>query len=109
MGRIDSADIFQDDKALLPSGYVLSVKPDVNWELLSAEFQKKTVSLAAGSATIDRGQWNNLELRFQGTRIEAFLNGIALTAVNDSTHGHGMFALSTKWDHVQFDNLSVTP
>jgi len=109
MGRIDSADIFQDDKTLLPSGYVLSVKPDGHWELLSAEFKKPTVTLEAGSTTIDRGQWHHLELRFQGNRIEGFLDGMTLTSVNDSTHSHGMFALGTKWDHVQFDNLSVTP
>lgn len=109
MGRVDSADVFQDDKALLPSGYVLSVKPDGNWELLSADFKKPTVTLASGSATIDRGQWHHLELRFRSNRIEAFLDGMALTSVNDSTHLHGMFALGTKWDHVQFDNLSVMP
>ena len=109
MRRIDSADVFQDDKALLPSGYVLGLNPDGHWELLSAEFNKPTMTLAVGSATIDRGQWNHLELRFSGHRIEAFLNGTALTSVEDSTHSHGMFALGTKWGHVQFDNLSVTP
>jgi len=67
------------------------------------------VTLEAGSTTIDRGQWHHLELRFQGNRIEGFLDGMTLTSVNDSTHSHGMFALGTKWDHVQFDNLSVTP
>lgn len=109
MGRIDSADVFQDDKSVLPSGYVFSVASDGHWELLTAGFRKQTVTLASGAATVDRDQWNHLELRFQGTRIEAILNGKALTSVNDSTHTHGMFALGSKWNHVQFDNLSVTP
>jgi O-glycosyl hydrolase len=109
MGRIDSAVVFQDDKALFPSGYVLSLKPDGHWELLSAEFQKTTVTLVEDSATIDRGRWSHLELRFRGNRIEAFLDGMLLGSAENSTHSHGMFALGTKWDRVQFDNLSVTP
>ena len=108
MGRIDSADVFQDDNALLPSGYVLSLRPDGHWELWSAGFKKPTVTLASGSATIDRSQWNHLELRFRGDTIKAFLNGEALTSINDLTHSHGMFALGTTWDHIQFDNLSLT-
>jgi hypothetical protein len=108
MGRIDSADVFQDDKALSPSGYVLSVAPDGHWEFLSAAFKRPVITLASGTATIDQSQWSHLELRFLGTKIEAILNGNALTSVNDSTHTHGMFALGSKWNHVQFDNLSVT-
>jgi hypothetical protein len=109
MGRIDSADVFQDDKALLPSGYALSLTPDGHWALLTAGFKKPTMTLASGTATIGRNQWNHLELQFRGTRIEAILDGKALTSVNDSTHTHGMFALGSKWSRVQFDNLSVTP
>ncbi len=109
MGRIDSADVFQDDKALLPSGYVLSVAPDGRWELLTAAFKRPVITLASGTATLDASQWNHIELHFRGTRIEAILNGKGLTSVKDSTHTHGMFALGTKWKHVQFDDLSVTP
>ena len=69
MGRIDSADVFQDGKARWPSGYVLRLKPDGAWELLSAEFKKPAVTLASGSARIDRSQWHRLELRFHGEQI----------------------------------------
>ena len=109
MGRIDSANVFEDGKARWPSGYVLRVKPDGAWELLSAEFKKPTLTLAAGSVPLNRLQWHHLELRFQGNRITASLDGTPLASVQNSTHQHGMFALGTEWDHIQFDNLRVAP
>ena len=109
MGHIDSADVFKDDKAHWPSGYVLRLKPDGAWELLSAEFKKSMVTLASGSVAIDRSKWHRLELRFHGGQIVAFLDGATLSIVENSVHTHGMFALGTEWDRIQFDNLEVTP
>jgi O-glycosyl hydrolase len=109
MGRIDSADVFKDYKALWPSGYVLRLKPDGAWELLSAEFKKPVVTLASGSVALDRSKWHRLELRFHGGQIVAVLDGKPLATVENSTHTHGMFALGTEWDRIQFDNLGVTP
>lgn len=109
MGRIDTADVFQDGKALLPSGYVLRLMPDGGWELLSAEFKKPVVKLAAGSVKIDAGQWHHVELRFRGKVVSAWLDGAQLARVEDTTHAHGMFALGTTWDRIQFDNLEVRP
>lgn len=108
MGRIDSADIFQDDKAVLPSGYILRVKPSGAWELLSASYNRPTVTLGTGSMKLDSGSWHHLELRFRGKQIIATLDGAQLTAVEDATHTHGMIALGTEWDRIQFDNLRVT-
>jgi len=109
MGRIDSADVFQDDSARWPSGYLLRVMPDGAWELISAEFKRPAVTLASGTAVIDRDHWHRLELSFHGRQIRATLDGAPLAQVEDSTHTHGMFALGTEWDHIQFDNLSITP
>ena len=109
MGRIDSADIFRDAKARWPSGYVLRVKRNGPWELLSTQFNKPVVRLASGSADLTSGQWHRLALRFQGNRILALLDGVQLTAVEDTTHTHGMFAVGTGWNHIQFDNLEATP
>ena len=109
MGRIDTADVFEDANAHWPSAYALRVNPDGAWELLSTQFKKSAATLASGSAVLDRDQWHRLELRFRATQIEAMLDGKKLAAVNDSTHTHGMIALGTEWDHVQFDNLSVGP
>lgn len=109
MGRIDSANVFQDAKARFPSGYVLRLEPNGAWTLVSAEFKKPTVSLASGSSKLDDSQWHRLELRFHGTQIVASVDGRLLATVEDSAHTHGMFALGTEWDHIQFDNLHVTP
>jgi O-glycosyl hydrolase len=107
MGRIDSSDVFRDGRARWPSGYVLRVKPGGGWELLSAEYRKPTVTLASGSVKLDGGEWHRLELRFHGEKIEALLDGAAIAAVEDTSHTHGMFALGTVWNRVQFDNLRV--
>jgi hypothetical protein len=107
MGRIDTADVFQDGNARWPSGYVLRLKPDGAWELLSSTFKKPVVTLATGSAKIDKAQWHHLELRFHGQQVNATLDGVVLAAVGDASHAHGMFAIGTEWDHIQFDNLQV--
>jgi hypothetical protein len=108
-GRIDSADVFQDAKAHWPSGYMLLVHPDGAWQLISTQFKKQPVVLAKGTAAFDRDRWHHVELSFSGTNISASLDGAALMNVSDSTHTHGMFALGTEWDRIQFDNLQVAP
>jgi len=107
MGRIDSANVFQEEKARWPSGYILRVNPDGGWELLSAEFKKPVATLASGSSALDSNQWHRLELSFHGQQITASIDGKPLSTIDNTAHTHGMFALGTEWDHVQFDNLRV--
>jgi galactosylceramidase len=107
MGRIDSSDVFRDEKARWPSGYILRVNPDGAWELLSAEYKRPLVTLASGLVALDRNQWHRLELSFRGTQIAASLDGKPLCTAENAAHAHGMFALGTEWGHVQFDNLHV--
>jgi hypothetical protein len=109
MGRIDSSNVFRDEKALLPSCYALRVRPNGAWEILSAEYEKPTVTLASGSTAIDRDQWHRIELSFNGNQIAASLDGKRVATVDSTAHTHGMFGLGTEWDHVQFDNLYVSP
>jgi hypothetical protein len=108
MKRIDSADVFQDNDACWPSGYVLRLQPDGIWELLSTRYKKPVVALAAGIDVIKPEQWHHLELNFKDTPITIILDGKTLATVQNSTHVHGMFAVGSEWDHVQFDNLRVT-
>jgi hypothetical protein len=49
-----------------------------------------------------------LELSFRGTRIAASLDGRQFASVDDPAHAHGMIALGTEWNRIQFDNLRVT-
>ena len=109
MGRIDSADVFQDGKARWPSGFVLRVQPDGAWELLSEEYRKPTRTLANGAAKIDRGQWHHVELSFNGKKITARLDDTILVEVEDGSHTAGMFAIGSDWNRIQFDNVQVLP
>ncbi len=108
MGRIDSADVFQDDKAIYPSGYILSVQTDGAWELVSAAYKKPTVELASGSVNLMPGEWHRFALTFRGDQISATLDGSQLAKIKDGSHLHGMFALGTGWNRAQFDNLAIT-
>jgi len=109
MGRIDSANVFEDGHALWPSGYVLRFNPYGAWELVSAQYKKPIVTLASGSVKLVHGKWHHLELRFHGAQIQARLDGAALASVHDTTHTHGMVALGSQWNLLQFDNLRITP
>jgi hypothetical protein len=109
MGRIDSADVFKDDKALYPGGYVLSMDPGGRWTLSTSAYKTPTRSLASGSVRMAANTWHLAELAFHGSQISIYLDGKQLAAVTDASHAHGMFALGTGWNRAQFDNLSVAP
>jgi hypothetical protein len=108
MGRIDSADVFQGDKVIYPSGYILSVQTDGAWKLVSAAYKKPTVTLASGSAAILPGEWHRFALTFHGNVISALLDGKQLANIGDNSHTHGVVALGTGWNKAQFDKLTVT-
>jgi hypothetical protein len=108
MGRIDSADDWEDDgQSPLPSGYLLSLKPGGEWELSSVSFHHPVATLASGSTAIDRAQWHRLKLEFHGNRIVASLDETKIASVEDPAHARGMIALGTEWDRVQFGALKV--
>jgi Concanavalin A-like lectin/glucanases superfamily len=109
MGRIDSSDVFKDDKARYPSGYVLSMEPGGRWTLSTVAYKTTARSLASSSARMSAGTWHHAELAFRGNQISVHLDGKELATVTDASHSHGMFALGTGWNRAQFDNLSVAP
>jgi len=107
MGRIDSSDVFRDEKACWPSGYIFRVKPDGTWELISSSYKQAVAVYANGATELDRQQWHTLELTFHGTAVTASLDGKVLANVEATAHSHGMIGLGSEWHHVQFDNLRV--
>ncbi|HEX4169433.1 MAG TPA: hypothetical protein VHZ55_28560 [Bryobacteraceae bacterium] len=107
IGRIDSADVFQDGHALYPSGYVLRIRKNGDWALLSTKYKLSPDTLAGGSAPMDAKRWHKLELIFQGDIISARLDGNQLTSVHNPIHTMGMFAVGTDWGTAQFDKVSV--
>lgn len=107
IGRIDSANVFDDVHARWPSGYVLRLRKNGNWTLLSAKYKQAPVTLASGTVMLDSNQWHHLALRFHREQIEALLDGRRLANVADKAHTNGMFGLGTDWSKAEFDNLSV--
>ena len=107
MGRIDSADVFRDGKALWPSGYILQVGKDGEWSLVSTSYNVPVRKLASGTVR-GRSGWDELALAFHGDQITAMISGQQVASVHDSTHKRGMFAVGTDWGHAQFDNLKAT-
>jgi len=108
IGRVDSADVFREQKAIWPSGYILSLDAQGAWKLVTSTYKTQPITIASGSAAFDRSRWHRLELRFKGTKITAKLDGRDLASVSDGSHAHGMFGVGTGWNAAQFDNLSVT-
>lgn len=109
IGRIDSADVFRNGEARLPSGYSFRVHSDGVWELLSSTYREVTRTLAQGQVGPAAGRWHHLELRFSGSEITASLDEKILATVQDSSHTHGMFGMGSEWNRAQFDDLAVTP
>ncbi|MGA8529830.1 MAG: hypothetical protein WB622_08950, partial [Acidobacteriaceae bacterium] len=108
-GRIDSANVFTDPKAIYPSGYGLILHSSGAWQLIATAYRKDDILLASGEISWQPAQWHHLQLSFDKARIGVTIDGHALAEVEDSSHPHGMFAIGSDWTRVQFDNLSVTP
>ncbi|HEV2133554.1 MAG TPA: family 16 glycoside hydrolase [Terracidiphilus sp.] len=108
IGRIDSANVFSDQQARLPSGYALRLHSDGIWELLSTTYHKPTLTLAQGKTSAAAGEWHHLELVFHGDTIKAELDGKTLSSVQDNGHRKGMIGIGSEWNRAQFDNLAVT-
>ncbi len=107
LGRIDSADFFQDGKALWASGYVLTLQRGGAWELLSTRFKADPVKLASGTAATAANAWRRLALSFHGSAISASIDGKVLARVNDGSHQKGMAGFGSGWNRASFDNFAV--
>lgn len=108
LGRIDSADVFQDHSAKLPSGYVLQVTSAGQWRLLSTKYKQPVRTLAQGEIPTNRNKWMRVEMAFHGNQINISLDGKQLASVRDIAHSHGMFGLGTGWNRAQFSDISVS-
>jgi Glycosyl hydrolase family 59 len=107
LGRIDDADVFKDQKARWPGAYILLVDQEGRWELDRAKFKASTVKLASGKVPFALKKWHKLALRFNGSSIEASIDGASVTSVTDTGHTHGMAGLGSGWNRAQFANFSI--
>jgi len=107
LGRIDSADWFQDGKTRWPSGYALSVQQDGKWELDSSKFKTPLAKLASGTIPFSLKSWHLLALAFRGSTMEASIDGARVASLSDDTHKKGMAGVGTGWNTAQFADFAV--
>ena len=107
VGRIDSADWFQDGKARWPSGYVLTVQQDGSWELDNAKFKTPDCQALFGQGPVLLKTWHRLALAFRGSTIEASIDGARVASLSDETHKKGMAGIGTGWNLAQFADFAV--
>jgi galactosylceramidase len=114
MGRINSTGNGWDGD---PNGYYMRLYPDGGCELYLANQQIKGSrerQLAVGSARRLRGnRWHNVKLRFAGSKITGFVDGVQVISVDDHTFGNGLAGLiaageGTARSRAMFDNLMIT-
>ena len=108
-GRIDSANVFADNKAQYPAGYGLILKSDGKWQLISTAFKRTELVLASGALADNSDTWHHLEIKFQNASIEASIDGKSVAGIADSSHTHGMFSVGSNWTETQFADLKVDP
>lgn len=109
LGRIDSADVFQDQSARWPSCYILTVNEKGEWRLSSTKYKIATKSLANGTVPFSSKTWHRFGLLLNGPNIEAAIDDATIAKVQDSTHSSGMAGIGSGWNAVEFDNFDIEP
>jgi hypothetical protein len=87
-----------------PQGYWLRVGTDGRWDLKACN---KT--LAAGTVFFAADRWHKLALKFVGSNIGVYIDGVAVKAMKDGTFRVGMAGLGSGWNNARYDNFSVQP
>lgn len=85
-------------------GNRLMLTKEGEWTLV---YDNKTLAQGA-LENFDGTQWHELKLRFNGTEIEAFIDGESIARIQDQPRG-GYVSLASSYDQNLFDNLSVSP
>jgi hypothetical protein len=96
----------------VPDGYSLNVGSDGGWLVrnshdMGAEVTRIKSGYVAGWQP---KTWHHLKMAFRDSTISVWIDGTpVMTNYVDSakTHAHGMVALGTEWNKVQFDNFCV--
>ncbi|KOX04526.1 galactosylceramidase [Streptomyces sp. NRRL B-1140] len=91
------------------NGYYLRVGNTGAWSILRNDTDNNFVTLAGGSvAALGTNSWHNLRLGFHGNRITAWIDGVKVGSVNDSTYTEGQAGYGNSQGQTgQFDNLSI--
>lgn len=85
-----------------PSGYWMKVDQAGNWEIKAS-----STTIASGTTSFSANAWHTLKLKFSGTSIQGYVDGVQIVGVSDSSYGSGMAGLGGGWNNAQFDNFTV--
>lgn len=108
MGRIDSANVFEDRTALNPSGYVWTIRADGNWQIASTSFKHPDKILDSGNLGSLVDAWHHVRLSFRGGQIVGEMDKQITFSLRDADHMSGQIALGSSWSKTSFDNLKVS-
>lgn len=109
MGRIESANVFEQSAAQYPAGYILRIAADGHWELLATSYNNPTRHLRSGDLGDLFGRWHSVSLGFRGPHITVSVDHAVQAVVTDQEHPAGMMALGASWSKAEFDDLTVSP
>lgn len=94
-----------------PEGYCIRVlhdKQGPRWELSVASVPLDAGYLSGNSAdAVQNGGWLHLRLDAKAARVKAWVDGVQVSDVIDTSYPIGQVALKCGYHHCQFDNLSV--
>ena len=88
---------------LYPNEKIVRLFRTIAWNIDSGYTQ-----LGQASYTFDSTQFHTFELSFQGSTIQAFVDGAALMSVTDTTLANGMVALDVSNRVINFQNIVVS-
>ncbi|MFE2219698.1 ricin-type beta-trefoil lectin domain protein [Streptomyces canus] len=91
------------------NGYYLRVSDTGAWSILRNNTDNNFVTLADGTvAALGTNSWHNLRPGFYGNTITAWIDGVKVGSVNDSTYPEGQAGYgNSQGETGQFDNLSI--
>ncbi|WP_439145613.1 hypothetical protein [Streptomyces canus] len=91
------------------NGYYLRVSDTGAWSILRNNTDNNVVTLAGGTvAALGTNSWHNLRLGFYGNTVTAWIDGVKVGSVNDSTYAEGQAGYgNSQGETGQFGNLSI--
>ncbi len=103
-----------------PWGFWLKADTTGKWELATRQEkvvikdgkeQKggEQVMLASGEVPFASDVWHSLKLKFQGDRIDVYIDGKNVGGAESKLNPAGMVGIGSGWHGAQFDNVSITP
>src|SRR5439155_8251494 len=91
-------------------GYHFRVTSANTWSLFKETSGGTDTTLASGSHAFGTNAFHRLSLTFNGTGIQASIDGTRVANVSDGSFGSGHVGfLVSKWKNAQFDNFTVAP